>query len=413
MFLSKKLVCFFRFTTNVLNVLCIYWLLVDACRLKNLRPVRMSASSRLCKHTNDGGRSPLGQKNRSLAKGMTHFFRVRGVPGNLCSSFIRVCVFCVPFFTFIWTSRGLDSDSCNCSTCVPRQKGQPRSLGLCRCFCQGQDLFLEGPLGASLCATSLCSLLCVHSSSSALARGNGQQLGVRSFTSFTLVTSWHHHDIMILFLMIHFYGNFALSKLKCLGFCFGACVCDCWNLMAPRLHWLRGQGFTDRSYLRYSKVVHMDRIMGLWVHRKNQNASWPSLVEAVWEMKVLWAVCLKNLSLQFLWRTYDGTVLHSLFFPLALVVSCSSFCRVCFCLAIRLQRVATCTVYRVHTSLHPTYEDTNTFKYIQVISWHDLQHSARWFVWTDFFKILDGYLKKRWAVCDVQLPSVAQVWRCR
>lgn len=52
---------------------------------------------------------------------------------------------------------------------------------------------------------------------------------------------------------------------------------------------------------------------------------------------------------------------------------------------------------RVHTSLHPTYEDTNTFKYIQVISWHDyhhdLQHSARWCVRTFFFKILDGYLR--------------------
>lgn len=45
---------------------------------------------------------------------------------------------------------------------------------------------------------------------------------------------------------------------------------------------------------------------------------------------------------------------------------------------------------RVHTSLHPTYEDTNTFKYIQVISWHDyhhdLQHSARWCVRTFFFQ---------------------------
>lgn len=102
-----------------------------------------------------------------------------------------VCVFCVSVSHFVWTSRGLDSDSCNCSTCVPRQKGQPRSLGLCRCFCQGQDLFLEGPLGASLCATSLCSLLCVHSSSSALARGNGQQLGVRRF--FSQSHHWHHH----------------------------------------------------------------------------------------------------------------------------------------------------------------------------------------------------------------------------
>lgn len=43
---------------------------------------------------------------------------------------------------------------------------------------RGQDLFLEGPLGASLCASSLCALLCAHSSSSALARGNGQLLGL-------------------------------------------------------------------------------------------------------------------------------------------------------------------------------------------------------------------------------------------
>ena len=42
---------------------------------------------------------------------------------------------------------------------------------------RGQDLFLEGPIGASLCASSLCALLCAHSSSSALAWGNGQLLG--------------------------------------------------------------------------------------------------------------------------------------------------------------------------------------------------------------------------------------------
>ena len=102
--------------------------------------------------------------------------------------------------------RGLDLDSCNCSTGVPRRKDYDwTSISRFRFFrvrfffpfwsmsmsflCRGVDLFLEGPLGASLCATSLCSLLCVHSSSSALARGNGQQLGVRSFRSFMQTSS--------------------------------------------------------------------------------------------------------------------------------------------------------------------------------------------------------------------------------
>ena len=177
---------------------------------------------------------------------------MRGVPDNLCSIFV-FAFFVFRFSHFICTSRGLDSDSCNCSTCVPRQKGQPQLLGLCRCFCQGQDLFLEGPLGASLCATSLCSLLCVHSSSSALARGNGQQLGVRRFRSFTQ----SHHDIIILLIITEQnYKNhpflwkcirrirFSLSKLECLRILFWRLRLRLLKSHGSSTPWLRGQGFT-------------------------------------------------------------------------------------------------------------------------------------------------------------------------
>lgn len=167
---------------------------------------------------------------------------------------------CVPFLCFRFSLRlnvsrprfGLLQLLNMCSS-SERSASVARVFCSSRCFCQGQDLFLEGPLGASLCATSLCSLLCVHSSSSALARGNGQQLGVRRFRSFTQ----SHHDIIILLIITEQnYKNhpflwkcirrirFSLSKLECLRILF-------WRLRlrllkshgssTPRL---RGQGFT-------------------------------------------------------------------------------------------------------------------------------------------------------------------------